>query len=421
MSLDRAQRPSFKSIPSIAFPWPIECTLQPTTKLFIWQEDTGPLLSLHMLLDSGSWHEPVRGVAYLSTKMLLEGTQLKNYQQISSCIDHYGASLSTSTGPDYTLIKLVCLAKHATPMVELLSELLCLSIFPTYRMEQVQHLTIQSLKVENEKSHIIAYRHFKEALLGREHPYGNSMQIEDIQAVTQGQLVQYYQKNLLNRCTILLTGADASQCSSTLQKCFSSLPQSAVQRPAYPMIKKVPIRKHFTKEGSLQSAICVGKLTIPKTHPDYISLYITTALLGGYFGSRLMRNIREKKGYTYHIHASLVPLQETSFFLINTEAIQQYAQQTCQEIYREIERLQNEWVSMEEIITLRNYLLGNFLSTTNDPFGWVKRFKEVHIHGLDQNFYQQFYRQLHTISPEEINAVAKQYWAIESLTEITVG
>ena len=134
-----------------------------------------------------------------------------------------------------------------------------------------------------------------------------------------------------------------------------------------------------------------------------------------------MRNIREVKGYTYSIHASMVPLKEATYFLISTDAIQEFAEQTCTEIYKEIKTLQTAEAPLEELTTLRNYMIGNFLASINDPFSIMQRFKETHLHGLGQAFYLQFYHTLQTITPAKIKEIANSYLTLDSLTEIRVG
>jgi predicted Zn-dependent peptidase len=329
--------------------------------------------------------------------------------------------MAVSVRADYAHLKLMCLAKHFTLLLELIAECLREPSFPTDRLEHVKHLKIQSLMVENEKNHVLAHRAFKESLLGNDHPYGHSLQIADIKAVRPSQVENYYQQGLLNQCTALLSGNVTAIQLQAAQDYLARLPYQSIKRPSHPIQPKAAIKRHIPAPGSLQSAICIGKILFPKNHPAYLPMYIVTTLLGGYFGSRLMRNIRERKGYTYHIYATLIPLKELSYFLIGTEVIQEYAQQTCQAIYQEIEILQNDTVEPEELATLRNYLLGSFLASINNPFSKMERFKEVYLHGLDQSYYQQLYETLHQITPIQIKEMAATYLALDSLTEIIVG
>jgi predicted Zn-dependent peptidase len=419
--LDRKIAPAFKTIDNISFPWPTIIKTDVDVPLFVLNQGDLPVVKLNLLLEAGSWHELQNGVAFFAAKMLTEGTIKRTAQEIAAYIDYYGANLNIITKVDYCSIELVCLSKHFAPMLDLLTELLITPTFPQEQLNLLQKLKIQALKVEDEKNSQVAHKYFKEALLGKEHPYGYSLTATDISKVTIDHVVSFYRDQLLTGCQALLSGQITEQDIQYVQQMLAHIPYRQADRPTYPLSIKPPSKIHKQKEGSLQSAICIGKLLFPKSHSDYIAMYIVTELLGGYFGSRLMRNIREEKGYTYHIYATMLPLKETTYFLISTEAIQEFTEQTCKEIYHEIEVLQSEEVGLEELTTLKNYMIGSFLTSINDPFSIMQRFKETHLYGLEKDFYEDFYHTLQQITPEKIKQLANTYLSIDSLTEIRIG
>jgi predicted Zn-dependent peptidase len=420
MLLDRKTPPAFKAIEAISFPWPTAIELKEGIPLFILNQGELPIIKLSLLFESGSWYEPQNGVAYFTTKMLLEGTLNKKSNEIAAYIDYYGANIEIISRSDYCSIELLSLSKHFKPMLELLAEILQSSIFPISQLQLLKHLKTQEIKIEDEKSSQIAHKRFKEALLGKEHPYGYSLTATDISAITSEHVTAYYQRQLFAGCQVLLSGQVTDQNIRDVQNYLSFLTPQLPKRPVYTLSIKPPSKVHVPKEGSLQSAICIGKILFSKEHPDYLSMRIVTELLGGYFGSRLMRNIREEKGYTYNIHATMIPLKELTYFLISTEAIQEFADQTCEQVYREIEILQTQEVGQEELITLRNFMVGNFLAGINNPFSIMQRFKEVHLYGLDKDFYTKFYNTLQQITPARIKQIANTYLSLDSLTEVRV-
>lgn len=420
-NLDRRIPPAYKTIDQISFPWPIGLYLQPEIPLFVLAQGDWLITKLTLLTDAGSWSDVQHGTAYLTGQMLLAGTSNKNASQIASYIDHYGADLTITTQPDYSIIELVTLSKHFVPMLDLLAEILSAPTFPSQQLERVQQLKIQALKVEHEKSNRLAYKYYKEALLGSKHPYGTSLRPADIAAVKRDHLLDCYPRQWFTGCQVLLSGEVKEQHIKLVQNQLAFLNSKKVPRRVHPLALQPPSKVYVPKQESLQTAICIGKVLFPQTHPDYLAMYVVTALLGGYFGSRLMRNIREEKGYTYHIDASLLPLKEATYFLISTEAIQEFAEQTCQEIYREIEILQTQEVDVAELSTLKNYLVGNLLTSINDPFAIMEKFKETHLHGLGQSFYQQLYHTIQHIEPAQIQHIAKTYLSLDSLIEVRVG
>lgn len=421
MGLDRKTPPDFKTIEDITFPWPITISLKDNIPFFILNQGELPIIKLSLIFESGSWYEPQHGIAYFTSKMLLEGTNNKTSQEIAAYIDYYGASLEIVSRLDYCSIELVTLRKHFKPMLELLAEILLFSTFPTTQLTLLQQIKIQEIKIEDEKNSQVAHKRFKEALLGKEHPYGYSLTATDIQAIRAEHLIDYHKKHLFAGCQVLLSGQVNDEQIQDVQNYLSFLPSRQPNMPVHSSGIQLPSKIHISKDGSLQTAICIGKVLFTKKHPDYLAMRIVTELLGGYFGSRLMSNIREEKGYTYHIHASMIPLKKLTYFLINTEAIQECAEQTCKEVYKEIEILQTQEVGSEELTTLRNYMIGTFLASINDPFSIMQRFKEVQLHNLGKEFYQQFYHTLYHITPAKIRELANTYLSLDSLTEVRVG
>jgi predicted Zn-dependent peptidase len=144
-------------------------------------------------------------------------------------------------------------------------------------------------------------------------------------------------------------------------------------------------------------------------------------ILGGYFGSRLMKNIREEKGFTYGIHSSVSSLDLSGFKIISTEVGKKNAEQTSDEIYKEILNIQSHPVSKEELEVVRNYMSGEMVRMFDGPFALAESFKAVWEFGLDYNYFVKLMNTIATITPDEILRLARTYYRIEDLYEITAG
>ncbi len=421
MILDRTIPPPFQPVTDISFPCPQAINLPQGIPLFVLNKGTQPIIKMTLVFESGNWYEPQSGIAYFTAKMLQEGTRKKTAQEIAAYIDHYGAELGIHIKADYCSIDLITLTKHFGQMLRLLAELLFESTFPANQLEILKNLKTQSIKVKNEKNDQLAYKQFKAALLGNQHPYGRSLSAADIAAIQPEALQQYHHQQLLAGCKIFLSGQVTDQAIQAVHQHLAHLPKQQPIPVDHPLSIQLPTKVHIPKATSLQCAIHVGKVLFTKSHPDYLPLYFLTKLLGGYFGSRLMCNIREEKGYTYGIHAHIISLKHTSLLSISTEAIQTFAEQTCSEIYKEIKLLQTQTVSKDELEKVKNYLLGTFLAKVSDPFAMMDRFKEAYLYGLDQDFYQQWYHTITQIQSSQLLLLAKKYLSLDSLTEIRVG
>lgn len=419
--LNRTIPPPFRSIEEPHFPWPQPAVLKAGIPLFVLNAGSQPIIKLALVCDAGTWYEPHNGVAYFTAKMLQEGTQHRSAQAIARYIDQYGASLAVKVRPDTWSLTLVTLSKHLVPMLSLLRELLLAPTFPEERLAHLKHRKIQALKVEDEKNSLVACKQFKQVLFGSTHAYGRQLTATAIAKLTSAQLRQYYERQLLAGCRVLVSGQVEDQALQAIQKYLQPLPVQAPKPTGAIWSTQVPAQVHVPKQASLQAALNLGKVLVPKSHPDYLSLQVLNTLLGGYFGSRLMRNLREDKGYTYGVGSRLVPLKHTSYLLIATEVMQTHAQAASQEVQKELKLLQTVPVPPEELAVLRNYMLGALLAGINDPFSIMEKFKAAYLYGLDQAYYGRLYDAImHTNAPR-LMALAQQYLSTDSLSQVVVG
>lgn len=419
--LDRTVPPPFQKINSLNFAWPKAMSLKEGLPLFVLNAGNQPIIKLELICSAGAWYEPHNGVAYFTAKMLQEGTQHKSAHDIAQYIDQYGASIQVQVQPDVCTFTLMTLAKHLNPMLALLAELLLAPIFSEQRLAHLKNITLQALKVNAKKNNQVARKQFKNILFGSTHPYGRQLTETAIADITSAHLKQYHKEQLLAGCCLFVSGQVHEQDLQTIQHYLQPL---SVQAPA-PRLpsesRQRPSQVHVPRPKSLQTAINMGKVLVIKHHPDYLPLLVVNELLGGYFGSRLMGNIREEKGYTYGIFSRIIPLKHTSYLLIATEAIQGVAQAICQEIEKEIKTLQTVPVPKEELQTIQNYMLGAFLAEINDPFAVMEKFKAAYLHGLDQDYYEQLYDTITHIDTPQIMALANQYLSKDSFSQVIVG
>ena len=175
------------------------------------------------------------------------------------------------------------------------------------------------------------------------------------------------------------------------------------------------------RAGAMQSAVRLGMLTIDRNHPDYLKLRVLVTLLGGYFGSRLMSNIREEKGYTYGISAGLFSYPGVSSLVISTETANEYVEPLIREVYREIDRLQNEPVREEELAMVRNYMSGDLCRSYESAFTLVDAWIFLQTSALPPTFFDETLRTIKAITAEDIQRLAQEYLCKENLKEVVSG
>jgi predicted Zn-dependent peptidase len=175
------------------------------------------------------------------------------------------------------------------------------------------------------------------------------------------------------------------------------------------------------KPDAVQCAIRIGKATINKLHPDYQYLNVVNMILGGYFGSRLMSNIREEKGYTYGIGSGLVSYQKAGSFVIVSEVGKNVLPQALVEVYKEINKLRDDLVPNQELTLVKNYMMGGILRNFDGPFALLDSFRGLLEYNLEYDYLDNMINVVKSITPEQVRDIAQKYLDVNSLYEVVVG
>ncbi|MEL6152752.1 MAG: insulinase family protein, partial [Bacteroidota bacterium] len=256
--LDRTIPPPHKTIALPYFPWPQQVSLKANTPMWVLQAGQQPVVKLEVIFDAGTRHTPQPAVAYCTAQMLLEGTQQRSAQAIAQHIDQYGANVDIQVGPDTCNIALTTLERHLKPMLALLAEVLLTPAFTDERLAHLKHLKIQELKVANERSSHIAQKELKQMLFAPPHPYGSSLTIAAVSAVTLTQVRQYYTQHFYNNCQILLSGQVSNEAVHTVQQHLQALPVQTTPQSQVVAPTAVATEEHVSQPNRLQAAIQIG-------------------------------------------------------------------------------------------------------------------------------------------------------------------
>ncbi len=425
-TLNRTTPPLFKNIDVYSLPEAVSVKLDNGIPLHLILSGTQPVIRLELIFKSGNWYEPSFGCAHFAARMLPEGTLNYSAKTIQDKFASYGAFTEFNSGMDMSSITVYTLSKHLEALLPLVYELVSGANFPEKELESAKNISLQGLKVNKEKTAFLAGSKFREVLFGAEHPYGYVLSEASIEGVQANLLQDFYKKNYTtNNCEIVVSGNGDLDFASLINKYLGkdnwgksdSLPnRGKIQSSVY-----FTKREFVAKESAVQSSIRVGKKMFTISHPDYFNFYCLNELFGGYFGSRLMQNIREDKGYTYGISASIVTNKNEGYFVIGADVKREFTQQAIDEVYKEMKIMKEERVSDNELETVRNYMLGSFVNSIATPFAVADKFKTIHFSGLGYDFYKNYFNTLKNINADTLMAVANKYFDENSMTESIAG
>ncbi|UII21970.1 M16 family metallopeptidase [Fulvivirga ligni] len=382
---------------------------------------TQPVVKLEVLFPTGgNYYEIKPGTSMLCLYFLKEGTLSYNSREIANALAYYGAQLQVNPSFDAPSIGLLCLSKHIHQLLPYLKEILMSPVFPENEFDSLKRLHIQNLKTQQKKNNVQASKHFRNSLYGNDNPYGKLITIEDLENVTIQDIKEFYQLNLQN--FELLMSGDVAGLLPVLESTFKDYQNSIADFKPFKDFKIQSTKTYSNAiDSSVQTSIRVGKRFIPKTNPDYHKVYIANHILGGYFGSRLMKNIREDKGYTYGIYSSLVNLQYDSYLIIASDVIKESVEDSLYQINKEILDLKNNLITLDELDTVKQHLIGSFQSGITTPFSLISKFKNIHMYGLDYDFYENHISTIQSITLEDLKETYNQYFDESDMTTVSVG
>jgi len=380
-----------------------------------------PIVKVEILINGGNWFEPGTGVSFLTTKMLSEGTKQRSAADINKIVENYGANLELTPGLDQIEVTLTCLTRYFQNLLPLLREMIFEATFPENELQTIKNIKIQTIRVDNQKNNIVASKQLRKKLFGTIHPYGRILTESDVEGVERKTIVNYHNNTVLNNYEIVVSGDFQEGYEKIFNQNFGQHKLERKKPSTFYPITPDEQKTYVHKDDALQSAIRMGKITLKKQHKDYVDLLVANEILGGYFGSRLMTNIREEKGYTYGIYSHIYPLHHDSFFLISTEAVSQYTKPAVDEIYKEVKRLRTEPVGPAELEAVKSYMIGAFLSSIDTPFNLAEKFKSINLFGLGYDYFDRYIQTIHDITPERIMNVMETYLHEDSMTEIIIG
>lgn len=421
--INRSTAPPIKDISKIDFVKPIKDKIHNGKEIFFLNSGTQEVMRVEFIFPAGSAIQPKPLVAAFTASMLNEGTKSYNSKQISEIIDFYGAHFSVETDYDYTTITLYCLSKDFEKLLPVLYEIISEPAFPEKEFNTQVTNAKQRFVVNNDKVEFLARKNFIKTIFGNQHPYGQQAEEEDYNNITCDDLKKFYTDNYtINNAFILISGNfNTNKIYNILNNSLTGNVTKTKKEIVFPQIFPEAQRVFIEKNGAIQNAIRIGKILFKKQHTDFAGMRVLNCVLGGYFGSRLMANIREDKGHTYGIGSAIATFKEAGYFFITTEVGTDVCHDALNEIYKEINILQNELIPQTELEMVKNYMLGSFLKNSDGPFSMADRFKNLYLHGLDYTWYDNYLNTIKTIKAKELQELAQKYLVIRTLTEVVAG
>lgn len=423
--MDRTIQPEIQPLKNFHIQTPVRTTLPNGIPLTVINAGEQEVVRMDVLFSGGRWQQSQKLQALFTNRMLREGTTKYTAATIAEKLDYYGSWLELSSSSEYAYITVYSLNKYLAKTLEVVESMIKEPLFPQKELQTILDTNIQQYLVNTSKVDFLAHRSLLKFLYGEQHPCGKIVMEEDYHTITPEVLREFYERYYHSgNCSIFLSGKVTDDIISRVTDIFGiPFGQYQLQMPklSFPFAA-IPEKRIFTeREDAMQSAVKMGCTTITREHPDYPKLRVLMTLFGGYFGSRLMSNIREDKGYTYGISAGVVFYPDSGLLIVSTETDNEYVEPLIQEVYHEIDRLHQEPVSAEELRMVRNYMLGEMCRSYESPFSLSDAWIFIATSGLKDDYFARSLQAVNEITPAEIQDLAQRYLCKETLKEVIAG
>ena len=425
MNLNRKVHPEYRTIKNINIPVPVILNLDNGIPTYVINAGTQDIIKIDLQFNAGNWYQTKPTIARTTNEMLLEGTQNLSSQEIAEKLDFYGAFIHPQPTKDFANIALYTLKKYLPETIKILEEIIKYPTFPEDELDTYLAKHKQKFLIELEKIANLARREFNEQLFGKTHPYGAKVEIEDYNNISKKDLLDFHKKFYnSNNCKIIISGKVDDKDIQLINQHFGKDQwnyQTEIKNPRFDFPAHVKKELIVQKKDVTQSAIRLGKIIINNDHADYHKLNMANTILGGYFGSRLMKKIREDKGYTYGINSVLVTFKNTGYFVILSEVGADVTKMAVEDILIEVKKLREKIVPNDELELVKNYMLGDLLRSFDGAFEIASSFKPVIELELKLDYYKKQIETIKSITSDEIIAIANKYLHEDTLARTIVG
>jgi zinc protease len=421
--LNRKTPPPIHEVTTMTLPTPSVSKLDNGIPVYETRLGTQEVMKLEIVFMAGRPQEHKRIVSRATARQLREGTKSFTSAELAEQVDFYAGTLQSPSNLDTGGLVMYCMTKHFPKLIPLFAEMILEPVFPEKELTTFIENNIQNLAVELTKNDVLAYRKITELIYGADHPYGYNSIPELYRALTPDDLKQHYKECYTSdNCMIFISGKTDASILALLNQYLGQHKTKALKKKGPLSIETIlPQKAKVHNPDTLQSSLRIGRRIGARQNPDFNGLFVLNTILGGYFGSRLMMNLREDKGYTYGIYSSIDMMHYDGYFYIASDVGNGFVEKTKKEIYKELAILQKDLVGAEELKMVQNYLLGNMLNMVDGPFPVSDVVKSFTTEGVPFSHFYNLIDTIRHITPEQLRDLAQKYFRKEDMFEVVAG
>lgn len=429
VKLHREKAPDFHTIKKLSILVPERFVAKNGIPIYLFPIQDQEIAKIDFIFDAGNFIQSDSPLAALSTlAMLQEGSLTQSGEQIAERLDFLGSYMYVQSTKDASIISVCCLEQYLAETIKIVLDFITTPTFPEENFQTHIRKREERYKVDNERVEIVSQRKMNAALFGESHPYGQNASLSDFSTLTKSDLHSFYSKNYVaENCSIVVCG---NPKSSEIKNLIEMLKHNEIQKKSkkikeitdWTLCSNNQQKYYIEKENAIQSSINIGKIVVNRNHHDFVSLQVLNTILGGYFGSRLMSNVREDKGFTYGIGSGIISHEKAGYFLITTRVGKNVVEPALEAIYEEMKKLREILVPQDELEMVKTYMLSTLVRNFDGALAISEMFRNTIGYDLDfETYSQNYWKTIQRITSEKLLDLANKYLTEDSMYEVVVG
>ena len=422
--LDKSVSPQISSFTDLKFDYPSFVKLSNGLKLYVLNNGDQDVNRFEVMYRGGLLEETKPLQSFALASMLIHGSEEYLSQDVAEILDYNGSQLSATNHDNFTHISLNSLNKNFNTVLPVLKSILNAPSIPEREYEVLCSQVKSAYHTARQRVKYLAQMAGRKLYFGENHPFSHMICDDDVDNLTIEDIKSFHRKFYKpQNCVLLLSGKVGDEEISLINKYFGQEPNVGdisefVDSERQPSSKRTLV---VDKEGALQSSVYMLHEAVPRNHPDYIKLRILITALGGYFGSRLMQNIREDKGYTYGINAMLVGRRSGAKIVITSECDTAYTYLLIEEVEKEIRKFHDKPIDEEELDIVKNYMLSDLAKTLDSPFSMASCVSSNILFSTGEDYFNRQVAEITKITAKELQEVANKYLDVNKFYTAIAG
>lgn len=414
--LDRRKSPKISDFTDLGCDYPQYRTLSNGVKLYIVDSGDQEVCRLEVICRGGTFDETKCLQSTVLASMLVHGSDDYSSNDVAEVLDFTGSYMNAVSHDNYTHVTLNSLVKNLDKVLPVFKSVLEAPKIPQREFDLLKTQLKSAYQTARRKVRYLAQMESRRLYYGEGHPLAHQVIDEDVDNITRNDVLTFHRRFYRpENYTFVVSGKVDDNVINLIEQYFGSVSCSGFAVELV-NVERDPVKEQISivnLDDALQAAVYMVLEGIARNHPDYIKMRILTTALGGYFGSRLMQNIREDKGYTYGINAMLMGRKSGSKLVISSECDTAYTFLLIEEVKNEIRQLQQELMCEEELKMVKNCMLSDLAKTLDSPFSIAGCVSSNILYGTGEDYFNRQVQEIINVTPSDILYVANKYWNVE--------